>query len=163
MIDETQPAAPRNPRARRRVDAEGVLRDFGRRGRVRVAILRAPGFTPQNACLWSVCGPGARLCDLRRMFAWPYSCGHIWPGRVALARGGEPGQRGRRHRDLPMGDFLDAVADALSLPRPPRVGRREAEQISPDPDVVPAGISAHNRRVKDELGLRLAFPPSPPS
>ncbi|HMV20183.1 MAG: NAD-dependent epimerase/dehydratase family protein [Betaproteobacteria bacterium] len=163
VIDETRPAAPRNPRARRRVDAEGVLRDFGRRGRVRVAILRAPGIyaaerlpverlragSPALRSEEDVHTNHIHAADLARACC------------LALARG-----RANRvynvvdDTDLPMGDFLDAVADALSLPRPPRVGRREAEQI-----LTPIQMSflresrrIDNRRVKDELGLRLAFP-----
>ena len=47
-IDETCPARPITPRARRRVDAERQLRRFGRQNKVRVSILRAPGIYAQD-------------------------------------------------------------------------------------------------------------------
>lgn len=43
IIDETRPLHPQTARARRRVDAERQLREWGRRSRVRVCMLRAPG------------------------------------------------------------------------------------------------------------------------
>src|SRR5690606_16643577 len=42
-VDETRPCRAQTARGRRRVDAERRLRAFGRRNRVRVALLRAPG------------------------------------------------------------------------------------------------------------------------
>ena len=43
QIDEVRPVRPQTDRARRRVDAEQILRRFGRRTGCRIVILRAPG------------------------------------------------------------------------------------------------------------------------
>ena len=43
LVDETRALRPQTERAQRRVDAEKQLREWGRRSRVRVSILRAPG------------------------------------------------------------------------------------------------------------------------
>jgi nucleoside-diphosphate-sugar epimerase len=62
--------------------------------------------------------------------------------------------------DLKMGEYFDRVADAFSLPRPPRLARAELEQV-----VSPLLLSfmaesrrLNNDRVKAELGLRLRYP-----
>jgi len=59
-----------------------------------------------------------------------------------------------------MGDYFDQVADALKLPRAPRVTRAEAEQR-----LTPAMLSfmgesrrLSNARMKRELGVRLRYP-----
>ena len=43
LVDETRPLKPQTARAKRRVDAERQLREWGARSGVRVTILRAPG------------------------------------------------------------------------------------------------------------------------
>ena len=59
-----------------------------------------------------------------------------------------------------MGDWFDLVADRNGLPRPPRIGRADAERLIP-----PALLSFMresrrlvNRRLKSELGIVLRYP-----
>ncbi|HZX25493.1 MAG TPA: NAD-dependent epimerase/dehydratase family protein [Telluria sp.] len=163
LIDETHPVAPRNARARRRVDAERVLRAWGRRAHGRVSILRVPGIyaddrlpvkrlregTPALAPQDDVYTSHIHADDLARAVA------------LALVRG----RSGRVYHAvdftrLKMGDYFDAVADACGLPRPPRLPRAELEQV-----VAPVLLSfmsesrrLDNARLVGELGLRLRYP-----
>ena len=165
-FDETRPVAPATARARRRVDAEQQLRQFGRRTGVRVSILRAPG-------IYAADRPGgdprervragkpvqvaaddvytnhihaddlARAC-LRALFAgWSQRVWHVCDDSELL-----------------MGDYFDQIADRAGLPRPRRITRQEAAQ-----ELTPLSLSfwsesrrLDNRRVKRELRLRLNHP-----
>jgi nucleoside-diphosphate-sugar epimerase len=161
--DETQPVAPHNARARRRVDAERVLRAWARRAAGRLSILRVPGIyagdrlpikrleqgTPALRADEDVYTNHIHADDLARIVA------------AALLRG-----RCCRiyhavdDSDIKMGDYFDAVADAHGLPRPPRLARAELAQA-----VTPTLLSfmaesrrLSNGRMKRELGVRLRYP-----
>ena len=62
--------------------------------------------------------------------------------------------------DLKMADYFDQVADAFALPHPPRLSRAEASgTISPmQMSFMRESRRIGNRRIKQELKLRLAFP-----
>jgi len=162
-IDETRPRRPASARARRRVDAEEVLRRWGALNRVPVLILRAPG----------IYGDG-RLPLERLQAGMPVLApeadvftNHIHADDLARAcclalfRGGA----GRSFNvvddsELKMGDYFDQVADAAGLPRPPRLERGElAGQLSP----LQCSFMAESRRIANwrmrrELRLDLSFP-----
>lgn len=161
-VPETRPLGARSPRAQRRVAAERELRRIGRRG-VRVSILRAPGIYAADRL------PLERLRrgDPVLVAAEDSYTNHIHAedlGRAcALAL-----ERGRPNRaynvsddsDLPMGDWFDKLADAFHLPRPPRVTRAEAQtRLTPQLlSFLNESRRLVNRRMKHELGLRLAYP-----
>ncbi len=162
-VDESRPARPVNARARRRVAAEDMLRDFAGRGGVGLAILRAPGIYAQNRL------PTDRLRK----------------GLPALARD-EDGYTNHIHADdlafacwlalfrcragrvlhvtddtrMRMGDYFDTVADACALPRPPRLPMTElVHQVSPMMlSFMNESRRLHNDRMKRELRLRLRYP-----
>ncbi|HVL59445.1 MAG TPA: SDR family NAD(P)-dependent oxidoreductase [Burkholderiaceae bacterium] len=155
-IDETRPVAPRSDRARRRVAAE-------RRLRRRAAILRVPGIYARD-----------RLPEQRLRAGTP----------AILA--GEDGYSNHIHADdlarivwaatlrapigrvynavddteLRIGDWLDAVASALSLPAPLRLPRAQVEAIvSPlQWSFLSESRRISNARIKRELGIRLRYP-----
>jgi nucleoside-diphosphate-sugar epimerase len=162
-IDESRPVAPRNARARRRVDAEQVLRQWGERSRSSVSILRVPGIyatgrlplkrleqgTPALAAADDVYTNHIHADDLARIIACALGRGR--PGRVYHAVDDS---------ELKMAQYFDAVADAFQLPRPPRLPRAELEKV-----VTPTLLSfmsesrrLRNGRLKKELGLRLKYP-----
>lgn len=163
QMDETQPRQPDSARAGRRVDAENVLRAFGRRRGVRVVILRAPGIYAED-----------RLPTARLQAGTPaltrdedvYS-NHIHADDLAAACAAAL-RRGQINRainvvddsDMKMGDYFDAVADALALPRPPRCSRQTIEQqLSPvQLSFMRESRRIKNQRLKQELGVRLAYP-----
>ncbi len=162
-IDETRAVAPHNARARRRVDAERVLRDWARRAGGQLAIVRAPGIyarerlplarlqqgTPALLRADDVYTNHIHADDLARIVA--LALFRALPGRIYNAVD---------DTDMLMGDYFDSVADAFGLARPPRVARAQlAAEVSP----IKLSFMAESRRIgnariKRELGVRLTYP-----
>jgi len=163
LIDETRPVAPKNARARRRVDAERVLRAWGLVNGARVSILRVPGIyaddrlplrrlregTPALRFVDDVYTSHIHADDLARIVL--QSLWHGRPGRVVHAVD---------DTRLKMADYFDAVADAFGLARPPRLARAELQAA-----VTPMMLSfmsesrrLDNTRMKQELRVRLRHP-----
>ena len=162
-VDETRPAAAQSPRAMRRVDAEGVLRAFGRRCAISIGILRAPGIyaadrlpierlrrgDPALRAEEDVHTNHIHADDLARLMA------------VALFRGGANRVwNACDDSDLKMGDYFDAVADRVGLPRPPRVDRAVlAERVSAMTlSFMRESRRLSNARLKRELRVTLRYP-----
>ncbi|MBU3693988.1 MAG: NAD-dependent epimerase/dehydratase family protein [Rhodocyclaceae bacterium] len=162
-VPETAQQRAASPRARRRVAAEQLLRDWGRRLGVATAILRAPGIYAADRL------PLARLragTPAIRADEDSWS-NHIHADDLAracllaLLRG-----RGGRafnlcdDQPLRMGDYFDAVADHFGLPRPPRLPR-EAVRSRVEPmlwSFMAESRRLDNRRARRELRLRLRHP-----
>lgn len=165
-VAETRRPNPQTDRARRRVDAEGILRRFGRESGCRVSILRAPGIYAADRL------PLERL--RKGLPVWrpeedSYT-NHIHGedlGRACLAAF----RYGRANRvynasddsDLPMGEWFDKLADAFDLPRPPRISRKVSAGDTP-PALPATQLSfmnesrrLENRRLKRELGFRFRY------
>lgn len=162
-IDETRTVAPHNPRARRRVDAEHVLRAWGRRGGRCVSILRVPGIYAADRL------PLARLekGSPALIAAEDVHTNHIHADdlaaiiALALFRG-LPGRVYHAVDDshMKMAEYFDAVADAHGMARPPRLPRVQlAQEVSP---MLLSFMSESRRlanlRLKAELGVRLRYP-----
>ncbi|GAC1406929.1 MAG: NAD-binding protein [Burkholderiaceae bacterium] len=162
-VDETRAVAPLNPRARRRADAELVLRAWGRRTGSRVAILRVPGIYAANRLPLERLRNGSPALlaaedvhtnhihadDLARIIA--AALRYALPGRIYHAVDDS---------DMKMAEYFDAVADAHELPRPPRLSRSAlARAVSP---MLLSFMSESrrlcNHRLKHELGVRLQYP-----
>jgi nucleoside-diphosphate-sugar epimerase len=160
---ETTPVAPRNARARRRVDAEQVLRAWAVASGGRVAILRAPGIyaadrlpierlqraTPALTPADDVYTNHIHADDLARLAA--LALFRARPGRVYNASDDSR---------LKMGAYFDLVADAFGLQRPPRLARAElartvsAMQLS----FMSESRRIENRRIRAELRVALRYP-----
>ena len=166
LFDETRALRPATARARRRVDAETCLRDFGRRTGVRVSLLRIPGIYA-----WNREGGHPRERLLRGSPVLQASddvyTNHIHADdlaracMLALLRAGP--QRAVHVCDdaqWPMGDYFDLAADLLDLPRPSRISRAEAAQHFSPMQLSFLGESRRlsNRRLKRELRLALRYP-----
>lgn len=163
LIDETRTVAPRNARARRRVDAEVVLRAWAVRSGARLAILRVPGIyarerlplrrleqgTPALLASEDVYTNHIHADDLARIVA------------AALYRG-RPGRIYHAVDDthMKMADYFDTVADAFGMARPPRVAREQlAATVSPMLlSFMSESRRMSNRRIVEELGVRLLHP-----
>ena len=162
-IDETRPVAPHNPRARRRVDAERVLRAWGRRGGRCVSILRVPGIYAADRL------PLARLekGSPALLAAEDVHTNHIHADDLAgiIAQALFRGLPGRLYHavddsHMKMAEYFDAVADAFGMVRPPRLPRTQlAQEVSP---MLLSFMSESRRlanlRMKAELGVRLRYP-----
>lgn len=165
-VDESTPPRPQTPRALRRADAEDAVHGFGRAVGVRTTVLRIPGIYASDR-------PGGTPQErLRR--GTPVLCAQddVYTNHIHaddLARACVLALwRGRPQRNLnvvdetqlKMGDYFDVAADLYGLPRPPRVARDAAgDQL---PLVLLSFMSEsrrlHNRRMKEELRLRLRYP-----
>jgi nucleoside-diphosphate-sugar epimerase len=162
-VDESRPVRPQTDRARRRVDAEQALFDWGGRGGVEIVILRVPGiYAPDRLPLERL----KRRTPVLRAEDDVYTS-HIHADDLAaicvqaLQRDAPAGlYNAADDTVLKMGDWFDLVADRLGLARPPRVSRAEAERVIP-PTLLSFMCESRrldNRRMKALLGIRLRYP-----
>jgi nucleoside-diphosphate-sugar epimerase len=164
-IDETRGVNPRTPRAQRRVDAERIVRHYGRAAHVRASILRIPGIyapdreggTPRERLLRGT--PVLRAED--DVYTSHIHADDLARAVLAAMWRGQP-QRVYNVSDdseLKMGDYFDLAADLYGLPRPRRVPRTTAEDELPLMLLSFMSESRRlvNRRMKDELRLRLRY------
>ena len=164
-VDECRMLAPLTDRAHRRVHAERVLKDWGRRVATRVSVLRIPGIHSQDregslrqrlerqvpvlVPSQDIYTNHIQADDLARMLHWS-----LWSGLP---------QRSYNVNDdtqLKLGQALDDLADHLSLPRPERITWEQAQQrMSP----MVLSFWRESRRIdasrfKSEWPWRLRFP-----
>ena len=163
VVDEPRPLRPQSDRARRRVDAERMLRAWGRECGVGVVILRVPGIyaadrlpieriragTPTLAQPEDAYTNHIHADDLARVVLAALSRGR--PGRIYNAADGSW---------LKMGDYFDLVAKSLGLPPPPRISREGAESRVPQTvmSFMRESRRLSNRRLQKELRVHLRYP-----
>ncbi len=165
-FDETRQTRPATDRARRRVDAEARLREYGRHSGATVSLLRIPG-------IYAADRDGGHPRDRLQRGTPVLSAGddvytnHIHADDLARACVAAL-HRARPQRvvhvcddsELRMGDYFDLAADLCGLSRPPRIGRAEAAaRLSPlQLSFMSESRRLDNRRLKRELKLRLRYP-----
>ncbi|MBL8330100.1 MAG: SDR family oxidoreductase [Rubrivivax sp.] len=165
-IDETRTVAPITARARRRVDAEALLRFFGRHSGATVSILRVPGiYAPDR----EGGHPRERVARgspvLQReddVFTNHIHADDLARACVLALHRGRP-QRSVNVCDdsaLRMGDHYDRVADLCGLARPPRLSREQAQAVfsAMQWSFMNESRRIGNHRLKQELGLALRYP-----
>lgn len=163
LIDETFPVHPENDRAIRRLDAENNIRDWGKRNRVTVSILRVPGIYAADRL------PLTRLREGHpALLATDDSyTNHIHADDLAriicaALHYAKPNRIYHTSDDshLKMGDYFDLVADYFDYPHPPRISREEAKQrISAIMfSFMKESRRLKNARMKKELRIRLSYP-----
>jgi len=162
-VDESRPPRPQTDRAKRRLDAEGAISEWGGRNRVEIVILRAPGiYASDRLPLERLARGTPAILPEQDVYT-----NHIHADDLAsiLVTSLEAGAaRGVYNASddgpMKMGDFFDLVADRAGRARPPRVSRREAARLLP-PDLfsfMSESRRLSNRRMKAELGVRLHYP-----
>ena len=165
-IREERMANPQTPRARRRVHAERLVRNWGRTQGVRVSVLRVPGIYANDRA------EGGAHARLERRLPVLLATEDVYTNHIHaddLARACQRAiwlarpQRVYNVNDdtcLKMGDYFDSAADLYGLDRPPRVPRTElqnsvsAMQLS----FMSESRRMRNERMKQELRLLLAYP-----
>ena len=162
-IDETRALRPDNARAKRRVDAERQLRDWGARNAVSVSILRAPGIYAADRLPLERLQKGLpALVDRDDVYTNHIHADDLAAACLAALRHGRPNRACNvvDDSDLKMGEYFDRVADAFALPRPRRLPRSElAAEVSPMMmSFMRESRRIGNRRLKQELKLRLVYP-----
>lgn len=161
-VDETRQVRPTSERARRRVDAERVLRDWARRTGSRLSIVRVPGIYAANRL------PLARLQQGTPALIAEHDVftNHIHADDLAniIWRTLWYGQPQRVYHavddsDMRMAEYFDCVADHFALPRPPRLARDALRaQVSPMLwSFMAESRRLSNWRIKCELGVRLRY------
>ena len=162
-IDETELVVPTTDRARRRVDAEQVLRRWARRQGTRVSILRVPGIYAADRLPVERIAKGTPVLraddDVYTNHVHADDLAAVI--EAALVRGSA--QRVYHAVDdsaMRMGDWFDLVADAHGLARPPRMARDAiAERVAPNLlSFMAESRRLANRRMKGELGVHLRHP-----
>jgi nucleoside-diphosphate-sugar epimerase len=162
-IDETRPLRPTTPRAVRRVDAEHQLRRFGRRNRVCISILRAPGIYAADRLPVERLQKGMpTLLAEDDVFTNHIHADDLAMLTCAALRFGSANRcfNASDDSEIKMGDYFDLVADRLGLPRPPRITRSEAERLmsSLQLSFMSESRRLDNRRIKRELRVQLRYP-----
>ncbi len=163
LIDETRALHPQTGRARRRVDAERQLRVWGRRSRVRISILRAPGiYSAERLPLKRLEAGLPALNANEDTYSNHVHAEDLARMAVAALRFGHPGRMYNASDDsvLKMGEYFDLVADHCGLPRPPRLSRAEASARIPSNllSFMNESRRLSNRRLKTELRFKLRYP-----
>jgi len=162
-IDETRTPAPSNARARRRLDAETVLRAWGARRGAQLAILRVPGIYAADRLPLKRLREGtpalAELDDVHTNHIHADDLASIVLHALWRMRAGGRVYHASDDSEMKMAAYFDAVADAFGLPRAPRLPRDELKQV-----VTPMLLSfmsesrrLANGRMKRELGVRLRY------
>lgn len=162
-VDETRAPHPETPRARRRVDAERQLRAFGRRLTIGVSLLRAPGiYAAERLPLERLRAGTPTLVAEEDVFSNHIHAEDLAAACVAALHRGRPNRAYNVVDDteLKMGQYFERVAEAFGLPSPPRLTRREIrERLSPvQLSFLGESRRLSNRRLKEELKLRLRYP-----
>ena len=165
-FDETRSPHPTTDRARRRVDAEAQVRAFGRRHGVAVSVLRIPGIYATDR----VGGhPRERLArgtpvlrDADDVYTNHIHADDLARACIAALLRGAPQRiyHASDDTELKMGAYFDLAADLCGLPRPPRIARADATaQLGPMLlSFMSESRRLDNRRLKNELRLRLRYP-----
>ncbi len=166
LINETCMPRADTPRARRRSDAERVVRFAGRATGIRTSSLRIPGIyamdrsggTPRERLLKGT----PVLCAEDDVFTNHIQADDLARACVAALWRGKPGRIYNINDDsqMKMGDYFDLAADLYGLPRPPRVPRSTAQNELPLMllSFMSESRRMDNTRMKRELRLQLRYP-----
>ena len=162
-VDESRPPAPQTARALRRLDAEHRLAQWCRSRGIPLLILRAPGIYAADRLPLERLRAGTPVLRSEDDVYTNHIHADDLAQIVARALDSEaPGgiYNAADDTELKMGDWMDLVADARGLPRPPRLPRVQAAGTIP-----PALLSfmqesrlLDNSKMKRRLGVRLRYP-----
>jgi nucleoside-diphosphate-sugar epimerase len=165
LITEARPPAPRTPRAQRRLDAERVLRHWGRSTGVPVALLRVPGIyaADRPGGLRERLAQGAPvLRDEDDVYTNHVHADDLARIVIAALWRGAPQRTYNANDDTQMkvGEYYDLAADRYGLARPRRVPRSAAEhELSLNSlSFMNESRRMSNARIKRELRVHLAYP-----
>jgi nucleoside-diphosphate-sugar epimerase len=158
LVDESRPLAPRTPRALRRVDAERQLTAWCAERGAKLIVLRTPGIYSADRL------PLERLRAGRPVLREEDDVytNHIHAddlAGIALRALQENAPEGVYNAcddtRMKMGDWLDLVADAAGLARPPRLARAALAEAN---DFMSESRRLDNTRMKQALGIKLRYP-----
>ncbi len=152
-VDETRAVNPQTDRAKRRVDAENVIRTFGKQSGVRVSSLRIPGiYAPDREGgnpLDRIRAGTPMLVARDDVYTNHIHANNLAKACIAALWRGKPQRNYNIAQDdgQKTGDYYDQLADKAGLPRLPRITREEAAAtLSP----MRMSFLSESRRIKNE-------------
>jgi nucleoside-diphosphate-sugar epimerase len=163
LVSETRATMPMSPRARRRRDAERVLRQWGMESGTRVTVLRVPGiYASERLPLVRLrAGTPALEADQDAYTNHIHADDLARIVLAALVRGkGGRAYNASDDSSMKMGDYFDLVADRFGLPHAPRVSWEAAQSCIPQTllSFMCESRRLSNARLKKELRVRLRYP-----
>ncbi len=162
-VKESDALQAKNPRALRRVDAEQQVRAWASRNGVCASILRVPGIYAHDRLPLDRLRAGSPAI----LAAEDSYSNHIHADDLAaiIVRAARLGKPNRVYHttdddEMKMGDYFDTVAEAFSLPYPPRLPRAEVQSlVSPMMwSFMNESRRLTNDRMKRELRVQLRYP-----
>jgi nucleoside-diphosphate-sugar epimerase len=162
-VTEETPVNPLTDRARRRLDAEMILRNWAAHRGVATVILRVTGiYGPGRLPLDRIRKGHPVLREDEAPFTNRIHADDLARVCLAAAEKGEDGDvfNVSDGRAGSMTEYFNAVADAFGLPRPPQVGREEARRVM-NPlmlSYLTESRRMDNCRMLEKLGVRLLYP-----
>jgi nucleoside-diphosphate-sugar epimerase len=162
LVPETRLVKPRNPRAKRRIDAENQLRAWARRSGSRLCILRVPGIYAADRLPIERLKQGTPALlpgdDVFTNHVHADDLARIVDTALFRARSCRI-YHAVDDSQMKMGEYFDAVAAAFDLPRPPRLARAALQDaVSPMLlSFMSESRRLSNARLKNELGIRLRY------
>ena len=162
-VSETRPLNSTSARSQRRADAEKQIRSWAKRNRVNASILRVPGiYAADRLPLGRLQQGTPGIIDSEDSYTNHIHADDLARISVAALRRGKACRvyHASDDSDLKMGEYFDRVADALGLPRVPRVSRAEAQHLLSALMLSFMNESRRmtNQRMKRELGVKLRYP-----
>lgn len=161
-VDEDHPPSPDSDRGRRRLDAERALQSWSEARGVAIAILRVagiygPGRLPRDRIekglpvLSEQQSPWSNRIHIDDLVQACIAAAQARPGGIYNVADGHPSS---------MTDYFFQVADRLGLPRPPALPLDAIrDRLSPGMlSYLAESRRLDNRRLRDELGVRLRYP-----
>jgi nucleoside-diphosphate-sugar epimerase len=163
VIDETRRVCPSSDRARRRVDAEKHIREWGAETGVQVSILRVPGIYSAGRLPIARLKAGTpALAPERDPYTNHIHADDLARSVLAALTRGRGGRTYNASDDcwMKMGEYFDMVARRFNLPSPPRVSWEVAQAQLPENllSFMRESRRLANGRLKKELRVRLRYP-----
>jgi nucleoside-diphosphate-sugar epimerase len=161
-VSESRPVNPQSDRAKRRVQAEQLVRNVGRRG-IASMILRAPGIYSEHSLPLDRLKAGTPALvaeqDVYTNHIHADDLARICVAALFRSRASRT-YNASDDSQMKMGDYFDAVANAFTLARAPRLPAAELKAaVSPMLwSFMRESRRLVNTRLKKELRVRLAYP-----
>lgn len=161
-VDESTPANPKSPRSRERLQAELQWQDFGRATGIAIAIFRLPGiYGPgRNALINLVRGEAKRIVKPGQVFNRIHVRDIAQAIEAAYARRANGVFNICDDEPAPAQDPVTFAAGLLGTAPPPEIAFDDTKD-----SMSPMALSFYaeskrvrNTRMKDELGITLAYP-----
>ena len=162
-VDEQRPPSPTADRAKRRLNAEVQLTDWGEQHAVPIVRLRVPGiYHPDKLPMKSLLQGKPILHSAEAPYSNRIHADDLAQICLAAASHGKAGEiyNVADNDSCTMSEYFIKVADAFNIPRPQEISWEEAKkQLSPGMlSYLKESRRIDNQKMLNELGVALQFP-----